>query len=478
MNAARSPSRQAFGRQSGPPITFGQVAAHASTFSQSSALPASFGNYDSFYLTLRGSGNDTRQRQQKQWLRRHQYRGDEKIRHGIARRRTRTEKERSKYPASPFSSPEKLDDVYEDDDIEAERFSGGANTMTMLEGNEPMNHNQQSCQPTQVSPATSPYETCINLQPKISCDLDKEQHMHPIPKKRDLAPMDLDEAFMELTLNMNPSLVTPDATSIGDHLKALAQADDEVTELSTSVEPVAASRSSSLCSNLNAQLEAVDLSQNQSAPESETTFDASYSSPAKRTCQKTTADWTPCSKSPQTNSSASTPLFDMTPLSKAICRESKVRSSTLCLSPPTATPKRKPRGSVSSSSKRRKRNPSTITASSPVPRQLYNGRAIERIQDMRKCTDINCRWNPSLHKLKAACERCWTLASESERIFFVKNGGRHLRINLVKGGCPSSCKLFAHRVKVPIDGNDDEDVRLCRKCFDDMHHVGIRNTDY
>jgi hypothetical protein len=31
---------------------------------------------------------------------------------------------------------------------------------------------------------------------------------------------------------------------------------------------------------------------------------------------------------------------------------------------------------------------------------------LERINDVRKCNDKNCRWDPNLHKLKAACERC------------------------------------------------------------------------
>ena len=147
------------------------------------------------------------------------------------------------------------------------------------------------------------------------------------------------------------------------------------------------------------------------------------------------------------------------------------------------TPKRKPRGTAASSSKRRKTEAhgSTIVATvACAPRPLYNGRAIERIRHVRKCTDEDCRWNPNLHTRKAACERCWTLASESERRSFIDNGGRHLRINLVKSGCPSSCKLFSHRTKVPASNEsnlfDDEDVRLCRKCFDDMHHVGVRQA--
>ncbi len=57
---------------------------------------------------------------------------------------------------------------------------------------------------------------------------------------------------------------------------------------------------------------------------------------------------------------------------------------------------------------------------------------------------------------------------------------------MVKGGCPPSCKLFSGRVVgesgLGKKGENDcqapnlyeEAVRLCRRCFDDLHHVGIR----
>ncbi|KAL7509431.1 hypothetical protein ACHAXN_009078 [Cyclotella atomus] len=478
MNSAEN-SCHVFGNQLPNPITFGQVAAHAETFSQTSSLPTSFGKYDSFYLSLRGSGNDS-QRQQKQWLRRHHYRGDERVKghHGIARRRMERQQQH-KYPTSPFSSPEKMKDMYEDDDIEAERgcaLSGdscGMDTSRTSEYNnqsedtqtEQSRDDQQFMEEAaEVSPTTSPFAS-INLQPKVSAI---KPNTNLNPRKREMEPMDLDEAFMELTLNMNPSLVTPDATSISDNLKLLSPADDDSTALSSSLEPAVHSRRSSLCSNLNAQLEYTYVSQGQLTPESSA---AACSSPAKHG-----------------SSATSSPQFALTPLSKAIVSKrglqstissTKVRNSPTQSPTMTTTPKRKPRGAVSSSSKRRRRESNTSTTSSvrqPTPRKLYNGKALERINDIRKCNDKNCRWDPNLHKLKAACERCWTLASESEQNFFVENGGRHLRINLVRGGCPSTCKLFSHRVKVPIDGNDDEDIRLCRKCFDDMHHVGIRKS--
>lgn len=87
-------------------------------------------------------------------------------------------------------------------------------------------------------------------------------------------------------------------------------------------------------------------------------------------------------------------------------------------------------------------------------------------EPLGRCTDEKCKWNPNLHKLKAACERCWTLASNLDRKWFVRNGGRSLRINSVKGGCPPSCKVISH-----------EYHRLCRNCFDTMHRVGKRKVD-
>eukprot|EP00956_Cyclotella_meneghiniana_P000763 scaffold828_cov58-Cyclotella_meneghiniana.AAC.2 len=76
---------------------------------------------------------------------------------------------------------------------------------------------------------------------------------------------------------------------------------------------------------------------------------------------------------------------------------------------------------------------------SEAPQGLYNER-------LGRCTDKKCKWNPNLHQLKAA-----------------RNGGRSLRINSVKGGCPPSCKVISHEYN-----------RLCRNCFDTMHRVGTK----
>ena len=91
-----------------------------------------------------------------------------------------------------------------------------------------------------------------------------------------------------------------------------------------------------------------------------------------------------------------------------------------------------------------------------APQGLHN-------EQLGRCTDEKCKWNPNLHQRKAACERCWTLASDLDRKWFVRNGGRSLRINSVKGGCPPSCKVISHEYN-----------RLCRNCFDTMHHLGMK----
>eukprot|EP00581_Thalassiosira_minuscula_P016962 CAMPEP_0183712922 /NCGR_PEP_ID=MMETSP0737-20130205/7960_1 /TAXON_ID=385413 /ORGANISM="Thalassiosira miniscula, Strain CCMP1093" /LENGTH=785 /DNA_ID=CAMNT_0025941659 /DNA_START=140 /DNA_END=2497 /DNA_ORIENTATION=- len=111
--------------------------------------------------------------------------------------------------------------------------------------------------------------------------------------------------------------------------------------------------------------------------------------------------------------------------------------------------------------------------------KLYNGRSVDRIYNVKRCTHKFCQWEPDLHSLRAACERCWTLASSEEREDFIANG-RHLRIAMVKGGCPKSCTLFS-RVRDSTEGDNnlsylssDEPLRLCRRCFGDMHHAGIR----
>lgn len=471
----------------------GNVAAQTDFFSRSSTLPSSFGQYDRFYLSLRSSGKDTRQQQQKQWLRRHQFRGDESVR-GAATRRRRNERGQTFNSMSQFSSPMKMDGVYEDDDIEAERRclfgDGGSSGMDMsgtereIPSGEDSNreitagetiHDQKASYKKEVSPPASPFlkkiAPTISVSPAPAID---HHNSSLVSRKHRLSPIDLElqDAFMELTLKMHHSIVTPsEATCIEGKWNVMRPTDGNISPLTSSVEAVvnADSNSSSISSCMNLRMEPVAQAQNmqnQSAV-------AVRLTPVKTLKQNST----PIKSPAPTNS---TPV-NFTPLSRAILfeREQPRPSTTLAKSPATPTTitsKRKPQGRISSSCKRRKRE-SDINMKSITPRQLYNGRAIERISQVCKCTDKHCRWNPSLHKYKTACERCWTLASEVERKSFVENGGRHLRISLVKGGCPSTCTLFSKRVKVP-GGNvvEEEDIRLCRKCFDDMHHVGVRQV--
>jgi len=112
--------------------------------------------------------------------------------------------------------------------------------------------------------------------------------------------------------------------------------------------------------------------------------------------------------------------------------------------------------------------------------QLYNGRSIERICNVKRCENKFCKWEPRALPYRAACERCWTLASRLEREEFIANG-RHLRIAMVKGGCPPACTLFprggassTNEHESGKSSEDEEAVRLCCRCFVDMHHVGIR----
>ena len=109
--------------------------------------------------------------------------------------------------------------------------------------------------------------------------------------------------------------------------------------------------------------------------------------------------------------------------------------------------------------------------------QLYNGRSVDRISTVKKCTNEFCTWEPRIHSQRAACERCWALASMPERSEFIANG-RHLRIAIVRGGCPRSCSLFTSEERKNNAGTSHEEAtRLCRRCFSDMHYVGIRRDE-
>ena len=76
---------------------------------------------------------------------------------------------------------------------------------------------------------------------------------------------------------------------------------------------------------------------------------------------------------------------------------------------------------------------------------------------------------PNLHSTRGHCERCFSLASETERAKFLDEG-RHVRIMIVRGGCTRSCTAFPR-------GEDDPPVRLCRKCYFDTHRPPRKSTD-
>ena len=69
---------------------------------------------------------------------------------------------------------------------------------------------------------------------------------------------------------------------------------------------------------------------------------------------------------------------------------------------------------------------------------------------------------PSLHKKISACQVCVFRLSDEDKQAMEKNG-RHLRVNLTRGGC-LNCKAFPSQ-----EGEDP--VRLCRQCFFDTHKL-------
>lgn len=174
--------------------TIGQVAQHAKTFSQTSSIPTTFGKYDSFYLSLRKSDyNSKQQGEQKRWLRKHQYRGDEKV-------------QVQDCMASLVLSPEVNEDMLEVCDIEVEGWClvGDGGT---------------SCDEV---PALQSRVSTVNLNPRI-CNTDAQNPN----TKHELTPIHLDDAFMDLTLGSaltyssqllsKSRIITPDASSLRDN---------------------------------------------------------------------------------------------------------------------------------------------------------------------------------------------------------------------------------------------------------------------
>ena len=68
-----------------------------------------------------------------------------------------------------------------------------------------------------------------------------------------------------------------------------------------------------------------------------------------------------------------------------------------------------------------------------------------------------------LHETRGFCQVCIYHLTDSDKMTFEKNG-RHLCVSVAYGGC-LDCQVF------PPKDEDDEPVRLCRKCFFDTHKL-------
>jgi hypothetical protein len=68
-----------------------------------------------------------------------------------------------------------------------------------------------------------------------------------------------------------------------------------------------------------------------------------------------------------------------------------------------------------------------------------------------------------LHETRGFCQVCIYHLTGSDKMLFEKNG-RHLCVNVAYGGC-LDCQVF------PPEDEDDDPVRLCRKCFFDTHKL-------
>jgi hypothetical protein len=67
-----------------------------------------------------------------------------------------------------------------------------------------------------------------------------------------------------------------------------------------------------------------------------------------------------------------------------------------------------------------------------------------------------------LHPTVGSCQICLFRLSSREKVDFEKNG-RHLRVNRCRGGC-IGCNVFPSK-------EDEQPVRLCRRCFFDTHKL-------
>lgn len=485
-----------------------------------------------------------RQQQRGDALRRHQFLGNEccvfGVKHGRRQRRNASRNQRKVESLLLFSSPTKMEDVYEDDCIEGERYiradeddgckenSGRVpfeDEQTFTEAKAVEQPNNQHAVPSQalsshlVTPSVPSPTREIGLPPRIAGNCDDEYSSRPplksASRKHQLSPISgLTQAFMDFSLGSHDEKSDCEGTTDDNTNDAERKMTIIISPSASTCVESRASLDESMESPANEVLN-FDVTQMPSRQSLEPVIDSGYSSfsssvtsmvgevnstvcssvevlvPLPQYSQQVSELSTP-TKSDETTICDDLPMLQQakqvkfTPLTQTILFGSPsknarhtVNAKTTQSAVETPTPKRKPKGSKLSSSKRRRKDTTKSGAAIKQSNegrggtQLYNGKAVERIQNVRRCKDKFCTLQPSIHSRKAACERCWTLASESERKTFVDNGGRHLRINVVKSGCPPSCKLFSHRATDAAE-MEEEAVRLCRRCFDDLHHVGMR----
>lgn len=81
-----------------------------------------------------------------------------------------------------------------------------------------------------------------------------------------------------------------------------------------------------------------------------------------------------------------------------------------------------------------------------------------RLPRVRACPGKYCVHR---HRGLGRCDRCWSLASTTEREKFTAKG-RSLSIMLTRGGCNQRCLMFQPPEKV-------DEVRLCRRCYHETH---------
>mmetsp|Transcript_14935 Transcript_14935/g.18757 ORF Transcript_14935/g.18757 Transcript_14935/m.18757 type:complete len:535 (+) Transcript_14935:359-1963(+) len=102
----------------------------------------------------------------------------------------------------------------------------------------------------------------------------------------------------------------------------------------------------------------------------------------------------------------------------------------------------------------------------PPPKRtipLYNGRSIPTTPTRKTVTYCALKWDPVKHPSNGGCDRCLHFASAKEVKQFQETG-HHFRIIRSRGGCGHNCSFFPRR-------EDENCVRLCRKCFYDTHEL-------